>query len=193
MSQARLLEAVQRLIRLVEKKELKEPEILLQAKEIMRDLVSQDDWLDETFARPHPEYYQQYLLYGDPLDRFSLVSFVWAGGQKTPVHDHTVWGVIGMLRGAETEKHFAFNEENILQETGKVTTLSQGDVACVSPSIGDIHQVSNAFEDQTSISIHLYGGNIGKIQRHVFYPGTPERKSFISGYSSNVTANLWVK
>ncbi|MBK1780207.1 cysteine dioxygenase [Advenella sp. WQ 585] len=191
MSQVRLLEAVKQLTRLVEKTGLKELDILEQAKLIMSDLVSKDDWLDESFAKPHPEYYQQYLLYGDPLNRFSLVSFVWAGGQQTPVHDHTVWGVIGMLRGAETERHFAFNENNILEATDKVATLKPGQVACVSPSIGDIHQVSNAFQDQTSISIHLYGGNIGRIQRHVFYPETAESKPFISGYSSHLTPNLW--
>ena len=30
-----------------------------------------------------------------------MVSFVWGPGQKTPIHDHTVWGLVGMLRGAE--------------------------------------------------------------------------------------------
>src|SRR5689334_15094199 len=72
----------------------------------MRELVSRDDWLPEAMAKPHPQYYQQYLLYADPQDRFSVVSFVWGPGQKTPVHDHTVWGVIGMLRGGETSEPF---------------------------------------------------------------------------------------
>lgn len=191
MSGERLLNAVRKLTRLAEQANLPEEQVLEQAKLIMRDLVSQDDWLDEAFAKPSFEYYQQYLLYGDPLERFSLVSFVWAGGQQTPVHDHTVWGVIGMLRGAETERHYVFNEHHILEESGRVSTLTPGQVSCVSPAIGDIHQVSNAFSDQVSISIHLYGGNIGRIQRHVFYPGTSEKKLFVSGYSSMVAANLW--
>ncbi len=189
MSGERLLGAINKLTVLVEKKDQHENQILEQAKLIMNDLVSQDDWLDDDFARPDPEYYRQYLLYADPLDRFSLVSFVWAGGQQTPVHDHKVWGVIGMLRGSEMERHYAFNEHGILEETGQVLTLKPGQIACVSPALGDIHQVSNAFADKTSISIHLYGGNIGKIQRYVFYPGTSEKKWFVSGYSSNVDAN----
>ena len=192
MSGERLLGAVKKLTVLVEKNDLDEKKVLEHAKWIMSDLVSQDDWLDDEFARPDPEYYQQYLLYGDPLGRFSLVSFVWAGGQQTPVHDHTVWGVIGMLRGSEMEKSYTFNEHGILQETGQVLMLKPGQVTCVSPSSGDIHQVSNTFADQTSISIHLYGGNIGRIQRHVFYPGTSDRKQFVSGYSSNLAVNLWV-
>lgn len=183
MSGERLRNAITKLTVLMDKNNLNEQQLLEQAKVIMKDLVSQDDWLDDRFARSNPEYYQQYLLYADPLDRFSLVSFVWSGGQKTPVHNHTVWGVVGMLRGSESEKHYGFNEHNILEEIGELTVLVPGEVVCVSPTIGDIHQVSNAFEDLTSISIHLYGGNIGKIQRHVFYPGTSEKKLFVSGYS----------
>ena len=60
-------------------------------------LIARDDWLPDAYAQPHPEKYRQYLLYGDPLDRFSLVSFVWGPGQRTPVHDHLMWGLIGML------------------------------------------------------------------------------------------------
>jgi predicted metal-dependent enzyme (double-stranded beta helix superfamily) len=38
--------------------------------------VARDGWLPDDFARPNPDRYCQYPLYGDPLDRFSLVSFV---------------------------------------------------------------------------------------------------------------------
>ena len=77
-----------------------EPRVLAGVREAMARLVAKDDWLPDEVAKPHPQYYQQYLLYRDPSDRFSVVSFVWGPGQKTPVHDHTVWGVIGMLRGS---------------------------------------------------------------------------------------------
>ena len=36
------------------------------------DLVRHDDWLPEACTAPHPQYYQQYLLHCDPLERFSL-------------------------------------------------------------------------------------------------------------------------
>ncbi|XQU70983.1 hypothetical protein OJJOAM_003772 [Cupriavidus sp. H18C1] len=47
---------------------------------LLQALVARDDWLPDELAQPHPTYYQQYLLYGDPLDRFSVVSFVWGAG-----------------------------------------------------------------------------------------------------------------
>jgi rhodanese-related sulfurtransferase len=58
-----------------------------------------------------------------------------------------------------------------------------GDIEAVSPRIGDVHKVWNALRDQVSISIHVYGGNIGKIERHS-YREDGSRTSFVSGYSN---------
>jgi len=190
MTISKLRSMVQDVTRLVERQGLEEPAVLERAKTLMETLIATDDWLPEAMAQPHPQYYQQHLLYGDPLDRFSLVSFVWGPGQRTPIHDHTVWGVIGMLRGSEVEQHFERDAQGQLQP-GRQATLLPGQAACVSPSIGDIHQVSNAYDDRVSISIHLYGGNIGRIQRHVFDPNTGAVKDFVSGYSNTLIPNLW--
>ena len=149
----------------------------------MKRLVANDDWLPAEMARPHPQYYQQYLLYADPRDRFSVVSFVWGPGQKTPVHDHTVWGVIGMLRGAERCAPFR-QEGGRIEPAGDEVTLEPGHVEMVSPRIGDIHRVSNAFDDRVSISIHCYGANIGKVRRHVFDVASGAAKEFVSGYAN---------
>jgi predicted metal-dependent enzyme (double-stranded beta helix superfamily) len=151
--------------------------------EALGRLVAADDWLPPEMAKPHPQYYQQYLLYADPRDRFSVVSFVWGPGQKTPVHDHTVWGVIGMLRGAERCTSFR-NEGGRMVADGEEVLMRPGDVEMVSPAIGDIHRVCNAYEDRVSISIHAYGANIGKVRRHVFDPETGAAKEFVSGYAT---------
>lgn len=160
---------------------LDEPHLLDHASVLLGTLVAQDDWLPESCALPHPEFYQQYLLYLDPQERFSVVSFVWGPGQQTPVHDHTVWGLIGMLRGGEIEQSFEVGQGILIP--GIKSELEPGDVGRVSPSIGDVHQVSNAYSDKVSISIHVYGADIGKVSRHVF-TDSGEAKSFISGYSN---------
>jgi predicted metal-dependent enzyme (double-stranded beta helix superfamily) len=153
-------------------------------RDAMRVLVAEDDWLDPAFAEPHPHHYQQYLLYADPDDRFSVVSFVWGPGQHTPIHDHTVWGVIGMLRGAEMTQNYELFAESAPNPVGDEMRLMPGAVAMVSPAIGDVHRVRNALSDQVSISIHAYGGNIGKILRHVFPAEGGAPKEFVSGYSN---------
>lgn len=157
----------------------------------MARLLDQDDWLPEAFAAPHPEYYQQYLLHCDPKMRFSVVSFVWGPGQKTPIHDHTVWGMIGMLRGAEESTRFEAREPGAPLHVSETSVLKAGDIDCVSPTVGDVHQVRNVYDDRVSISIHVYGGNIGRVRRHVFDRATGGAKEFVSGFSSNVMPNLW--
>lgn len=74
---------------------------------------------------------------------------------------------------------------------GETDRLLPGQVDRVSPTIGDIHEVSNAYADRTSISIHVYGANIGAVKRHVFDPATGLEKPFVSGYSSPQLPNFW--
>lgn len=158
--------------------------VMAGARDAMKGLVAVDDWLPEAMARPHPQYYRQYLLNRDPVNRFSVVSFVWGPGQKTPVHDHTVWGVIGMLRGAELSTPYDAVAGGGLQQLPAVR-LEPGDVECVGPSIGDVHQVRNAFDDRVSISIHCYGADIGSVRRHVFDTTSGTKKAFVSGYANS--------
>jgi predicted metal-dependent enzyme (double-stranded beta helix superfamily) len=164
--------------------------IFSKGRKLLEDLIREDDWLPEEFCKPHPQYYQQYLLYSDPLDRFSVVSFVWGPGQKTPLHNHTVWGMVGQLRGQERSANYYRQADASYQANGSFVCQA-GQVATVSPSTHDIHMVENALSDQTSISIHVYGGNIGRIQRTVFDPMTGAEKLFISGYANAATPNLW--
>lgn len=165
-----------------------EPQLLEQGAQLLQQLVGHDDWLPHEYAQPDPLRYQQYLLHADALRRFSVVSFVWGPGQQTPVHDHTVWGLIGMLRGAEVAQAHAW-QDGALRPQGAAVRLQPGMVEAVSPAIGDVHQVSNAFDDRVSISIHVYGANIGEVLRSVYLPdGT--RKEFISGYSNATPPDL---
>lgn len=167
-----------------------EPTLLREGRSLLRELIADDRWLPEACTLDHPDRYQQYLLHCDPLERFCVVSFVWGPGQRTPLHDHTVWGLIGMLRGAEIERPYTLGDDGRLV-AGDEVRLEPGDVGAVSPSIGDVHVVANAFEDRPSISIHVYGSNIGAVRRHVFDPATGAAKTFVSGYSSAQTPNLW--
>jgi predicted metal-dependent enzyme (double-stranded beta helix superfamily) len=189
MSEGKLLSFVKDLSLLLEKNPSEEI-VFTEGKQMLEKLIAADDWLPEEFTKPHPQYYQQYLLYADPLDRFSIVSFVWGPGQKTPLHNHTVWGMIGQLRGQETGTPY-YREADGSFKAGKACVSPPGHVDTVSPNTHDIHVVENSLSDQTSISIHVYGGNIGRIHRSVFDPVTGAEKSFVSGYANKVVPNLW--
>ena len=163
--------------------------ILAEGGRLLAGLIARDDWLPDEYARPDPARYQQYLLHCDSRERFSVVSFVWGPGQATPVHDHTVWGLVGVLRGAELSQRFE-RRAGAFAAIGPVHRLERGEVEAVSPTVGDVHQVTNAFDDRVSISIHVYGANIGAVERAT-YDAAGQPKRFVSGYANTTLPNLW--
>lgn len=188
---ARFRHFIAEFTRLAEKNDGNEKIMLDAGSKLLEELVRNDDWLPDECAQPHPQFYQQYLLHCDPLERFSVVSFVWGPGQKTPVHDHMVWGMVGMMRGAESCRRFERSDAGKAMTVSETGRLLAGEVDKVSPTVGDIHEVANAFDDQVSISIHVYGANIGAVKRHVFDVATGIDKAFVSGYSSTQMPNFW--
>ncbi|GLT01709.1 3-mercaptopropionate dioxygenase [Sphingobium jiangsuense] len=164
--------------------------ILVRGSGLLADLVAHDDWLPAAFAIPHPDYYRQYLLHCDSRERFSVVAFIWGPGQSTPIHDHRVWGLVGILRGEELVEKFERDEDGRLARVGQVQRLRPGEVDILSPRIGDVHRVSNGLPHAVSVSIHVYGANIGAVERAVFdLDGTA--RPFISGYANDVVPNIW--
>ena len=147
-------------------------------KPALKTLLAQPDWLPASHMKPRDDRYAQYPLYVAADNSLSVVSFVWKSGQWTPIHDHTVWGIIGVYKGVERTE--VYEERDGAMVCTRTIDGQPGEVGAVSPSIGDVHKVGNVSDD-TAISIHVYGGNIGLIERHVFeQDGTP--KSFVSGY-----------
>src|SRR5580700_2251919 len=103
-----------------------ETEILPEGSSLLRELVGIDDWLPARYAESSMTGYQQYLLHSDSRERFSVVSFVWGPGQKSPIHDHTVWGIVGILRGAELEQSYARRSDGRFVEDGAPERLERG-------------------------------------------------------------------
>ena len=166
-----------------------EPTLLREGRALLSGLIARDDWLPEACSTPRADRYAQYLLHCDPLERFSVVSFVWGPGHRTPVHDHTVWGLVGQLRGAERCEEVRLDGGQPLV-TGQAHVMQQGDIEAVSPTVGDWHRVSSARADGPSVSIHVYGANIGAVRRHRL-DGEGRIIDFVSGYDAATVPNLW--
>lgn len=176
---------------LVERSGGDEAAVLGEGRALLGDLIARDDWLPDAFARPSPQGYRQYLLHCDPAERFSVVSFVWGPGQRTPVHDHCVWGMVGVMRGAERCEEYGNPVRGEAFAKRGEHRIGPGEIDLVSPHLGDVHVVSNALDDRPSISIHVYGANIGAVRRHVFDAATGAPREFVSGYHNDTVPNLW--
>jgi predicted metal-dependent enzyme (double-stranded beta helix superfamily) len=168
----------------------KSPDYLSRAAAALKKMLLSDfAWLPSPYRRPHPLHYQQYLLYRDPLSRFSIVSFVWGPGQGSPIHDHQVWGLVGTMEGAEMAQSYQVPQDpaDPPAPAGPERRMEPGDVELLSPALGDIHRVRNAFDDRASVSVHVYGADIGTVSRWMYSPDAPlaSRKPFFSGYSND--------
>lgn len=156
-----------------------EPDVLREVSDALKKILGKPGWLPDRYIRPRSDRYAQYPLYVAPDGSFSVVSFVWSPGQATPVHDHTVWGVVGIHQGVERTEAFRSVDDKLT--VTRVIDAGVGEVGAVSPAIGDVHRVSNV-SDELAVSIHVYGGDIGRIERHVFNEQSGEPSSFVSGY-----------
>ena len=168
-----------------------EAALLAEARQHLAALLANDTWLPAAFAQDRPDSYAQYLLHCDPLERFSVVSFVWGPGVSTPVHDHMTWGLVGVLRGCESAQAYKRGADGRMVPDGAKLVARPGDIEMVSPTIGDVHVVANELTDRASVSIHVYGANIGAVRRHTFDAATGAPKTFVSGYTGGVIPNLW--
>ncbi|CAH0316911.1 3-mercaptopropionate dioxygenase [Massilia sp. Bi118] len=161
-----------------------EATILREGRALLAGLIAEDGWLPAALLEPDPDSYRIHQLHLDSAGRFSVSAMVWGPGQGTPIHDHTVWGMVGVLRGRERCEEFApLLEPGGPLVSGHVHELAPGDIDLVSPTIGDIHRVSNALADGTSVSIHVYGGDIGSIERSR-YDDTGRATPFVSPYAA---------
>ncbi len=104
--------------------------------------------------------YCQHVLYVDPDGAFSIVALVWLPGQRTPIHDHVSWCVVGVHQGGEEETLYRLVEDAggaYLVPTGHAVN-AEGTVSWFVPP-GDIHEVANP-TDRRVISIHVYGADV---------------------------------
>src|SRR5215467_12953961 len=106
--------------------------------------------------RASTECYRQHLLYVDPDGAFSIVALVWLPGQRTPIHDHISWCVVGVHEGGEEETLYSLVDGAYLVRTGHAVNR-EGTVSWFVPP-GDIHEVANT-TGQRVISIHVYGAD----------------------------------
>jgi 3-mercaptopropionate dioxygenase len=139
--------------------------------------------LPPEFVRPSPDRHLNYPLYIAPDDSWCLVSVVWNIGQRTPVHGHETWGVVGIYSGAEREIRYlkpgAADAGPLTPAGERVWRRGQVTVCCTTDD--DVHSVV-AEGDEPTIGIHVYGGNIGTLNRPAYDPATGAVQWFVSGW-----------
>jgi predicted metal-dependent enzyme (double-stranded beta helix superfamily) len=132
-------------------------------------LLAHDGWLAPEHRVPDRDHYRQHLLHVSPSRRMSIVALVWLPGQRTAIHDHVSWCVVGVYEGLERETRYRAVEsgaERCLEPTGSIDA-HPGHVEVIVPSVEDIHAVTAVGEGPT-ISIHVYGADIERLGSSIY-------------------------
>jgi 3-mercaptopropionate dioxygenase len=81
---------------------------------------------------------------------------VWRPGQRTAIHDHVAWWVVGVHRGEEHETRYRLVGDHLVEDGHTVGPC--GEVTVLIPP-GDIHAVVND-GPTTAASLHVYGPDL---------------------------------
>lgn len=163
-----------------------EYEITKRVAERLSALLASGYRLPPEFTRPSNEHHVTYPLYIAPDDSWSLASVVWNVGQRTPVHGHETWGVVGIYSGAERELRYV---KPTAAESGRPLTPAgeyvweRGQVTVRCTTDDDVHAVA-AVGYVPTVGIHVYGDDIGTINRRSYDPATGAVRWFVSGWNS---------
>jgi predicted metal-dependent enzyme (double-stranded beta helix superfamily) len=147
-------------------------DIAHQVKSVLEDAMRCDSLtLPANFHVPLADTYARRLLHRDPEGRYTVVAMTWGPGQQTALHDHAgIWCVECVVHGemevtqydllTEADGEFRFEEQ-------RRVTAGRGSAGCLIPPF-EYHTLANARRDSTSVTLHVYGGEMDHC--HVFEP-----------------------
>lgn len=134
------------------------------AAKFLPDLLAHPEFLSSEHRAGSPDRYTQHVVHVHASGAYSIVALVWLPGQRTPVHDHRCWCVVGVMEGAEREIRYHLvsdGAEEWLTEQ-EVHRNPPGSVSTLVPPEENIHVVENSC-NSTAVSIHVYGDDIATL------------------------------
>ena len=161
-----------------------EPQILLRLKPLLEKLINSPDALPPAAFKAREDRFAMNLLHMPADETYSVIGGVWRPGQATPIHDHLTWAIIGVYDGEEREALFRRTDDGTNPKTAKIEQVSErinrrGHVTVLGSS--GIHRVDNV-SLKPALSVHVYGKDMGNLERHSYDPVTGEISKFVSGY-----------
>jgi predicted metal-dependent enzyme (double-stranded beta helix superfamily) len=140
------------------------------------------EWLPQKYLRPVSGAYSQYPLYVAPDGTFCVTAVAFNPGVITDIHDHRVWGVVGVYQGVEDQMLYKRTGPGGIRPAGRIISQA-GDCSYLLPPEEEIHTVANPTGD-CSVSIHIYGADIVRVPRRNYNLETGEVTTVYSRYAS---------
>lgn len=150
------------------------------------ELLADMSWLDEKYMVPRENRTGSAMLAKAPDNAWTIVSTCFWPDYSTGVHDHLVWGLVGVWQGEEYEERYVRTDDRSrpgyakMEKVGEATNMP-GDISVLVPPDEDYHLIHNRLA-VPSYSIHIYGGSLDGVLRNSYDMETGEIKGFRSTY-----------
>ena len=143
------------------------PIIIREVSAFTKRLCADDRWLGEPHRTASTDHYTRHLLHKDPNNRFVVLSLVWMPGQATPIHDHSCWGVMGLIENSLEEVCYDRLDDGSRAEFADLkqsrgSDVGRGSVAYLLPPYEEIHRIGNNTGKPT-VSLHVYGRDLDEV------------------------------
>lgn len=126
--------------------------------------------LPRPFLEPGAESYARRLLHRCPKTGYTVVVMAWGPGQRTQLHDHAgMWCVECVVDGQVDVTQYDLLEQRDHRcrfECRGSTRAGVGDAGCLIPPY-EYHVLGNALTDRSSISLHVYRGEMESCNLYV--------------------------
>ncbi len=146
------------------------------------------DWRmpDPVYRQLQPNApYASYLLYLNPAQTLNVVMDIYLPEQAAVTHNHRTWGCFVCLEGAERERLYDVPPDLSAPPAETIVRANPaGIVRLADPERQAFHQVEPA--GVTAISLHVYGADIGRLERDLWDTETKTYRSFRSGYANEI-------
>jgi predicted metal-dependent enzyme (double-stranded beta helix superfamily) len=161
-----------------------EADALRHLKPLMERLIATPGSIPPEAFTPRKDSYANNLIYRPKDKAFSVMAGNWFPGQTTPIHDHLTWAVVGVYEGEERESIYRRTDDGSDPKKARLELVNErinkkGHVTVLGRA--GIHRIDN-ISTAPSLSVHMYGLDIGTTERHSYNPITGEVSKFVSGY-----------
>ena len=106
-------------------------------------------------------------------DDLTVLGLAVPAGFVSPIHDHTIWAVVGIYAGDEDNVFYRRDDDGV-SETGRAV-LASGEVLALPPDA--VHRIANSGDD-TMLALHVYGGDLFATHRSQWDDETGEQRPF---------------
>lgn len=150
----------------------------------MRHLMPRWKMPDPRYKRmQRGAYYGSYILYLSDDAGLVVVLDTFASGQSTPIHNHRTWGVVALMEGNECSELYLPTSDL----SGPPLLLSKsesrpGDITYFPETT--MHRLCTQ-GGVDSVSLHVYGADVGVIKRLCWDPDRHSYEEFRQGWSND--------